>query len=341
MLNRLAGQFLLDSLIAPTPARSGKLRRLASVSRRAFLRVSDPLVTYEMLGARLTLPLSHELPVYRSVYPQYAQNLMTIASYVHDKYEDLTAIDIGANVGDSVVMLRAAGTFPILCIEGDDKFFQLLMQNVAQFNAIETEHIFVGAPSMAQGLAVRRSRGTARLENVGAADGVAMAGLEDILDRHERFRAAKLVKLDTDGFDCIILVNTAQVLSAVHPVVFFEYDPHFYEHGAFDCFSVFASLTACGYQRAIFWDNTGDYLMCIDLDDIALLTDVHTFYSGQNGARYCDIAVFSGEDLDICDGIRLTELTRWRERRAGHLLNATGRTNEKEQQLVSSSSHRD
>ncbi len=337
MLNRLAGQFLLDSLIAPTIARSRNLRRLASVSRRAFLRLNDPLVTYEMLGVRLTLPLSHDLPIYRSVYPQYGLNLVTIANYVHGKYEDLAAIDIGANVGDTVALLRSAGSFPILCIEGDTTFFPILCRNTASIDAVDTEHIFVGDPSLAARLAVRRSRGTARLESTRGAGGVAMAGLEDILDRHEMFRGAKLVKVDTDGWDCSILLHEATFLSTVHPVLFFEYDPHFYETGLIKCFSIFAHLEACGYRRAIFWENTGDFLACVALNDVALLTDIHTFYSGRGGSRYCDIAIFADEDLDLFDEIHSTEVTCWRERRAGRVVNATTSTNEQKEHRAASS----
>jgi hypothetical protein len=37
------------------------------------------------------------------------------------KYPNLTMIDVGANVGDSIAIVRV--DVPILCVEGEDHFF--------------------------------------------------------------------------------------------------------------------------------------------------------------------------------------------------------------------------
>ncbi len=92
--------------------------------------MGDPLVHYRLDGADLLLlsPITCPLPeVVSRVLIERGKDRPAL----HMKYPDLTFIDIGANVGDTVVLLRALGAgSPILCIEGDDRFFAILSKNL-------------------------------------------------------------------------------------------------------------------------------------------------------------------------------------------------------------------
>ena len=72
---------------------------------KIFVRY-DPLVTSDIAGYSLTIPFSHRLPFILKKQPYYSSNLARISKYVKTKYSDLTMIDVGANIGDSVAIIK-------------------------------------------------------------------------------------------------------------------------------------------------------------------------------------------------------------------------------------------
>src|SRR6266852_517263 len=86
----------------------------------------DPMVRYNLAGLELRLPLSHNLPLYRRSFPLYSSNVGRIAAAVAAKYRDIHVIDIGANIGDTVAIVRAQVNCPILCVEGDASVCEIL-----------------------------------------------------------------------------------------------------------------------------------------------------------------------------------------------------------------------
>ena len=74
----------------------------------------------------LVLPTDHMLETYKRKFKLYDWILGEVARLVTAKYPDATAIDIGANVGDSAAVLSRHGDMPILCIEGHPTFITFL-----------------------------------------------------------------------------------------------------------------------------------------------------------------------------------------------------------------------
>jgi hypothetical protein len=92
---------------------------------KKILAKRNPLINYKLNGYNLKFPVLHALPLVMQEYPDYADNLTRVAKCIQQKYSDLTIIDVGANVGDSVFMLKRDVLCPILCIEGDPRFFEI------------------------------------------------------------------------------------------------------------------------------------------------------------------------------------------------------------------------
>jgi hypothetical protein len=134
-------QFVLDTLLKPSSGNPINLIRhkLFRWLRSVLINRSDPLVRFQVASVDLLMPLSHELPFHIAMHPQYSLNVGRIAGQVFSKHPNLRFIDIGANIGDTVAILRQNDEFPILCIEGDKRFFEILAKNIAGLDGIYLE----------------------------------------------------------------------------------------------------------------------------------------------------------------------------------------------------------
>jgi FkbM family methyltransferase len=275
-------QLLVDQLLRQAPG--GFQFRALRKLQRLVIHVHDPLAQYDLSGTVIQLPLSHDLPFYRKLYPGYSTNIARITQLIQAKYPGSACIDIGANVGDTAVLIRSVSPCPILCIEGEEFFFRLLLRNTAAFEGIECDKSFVGESSgFIQGRLVPE-RGTARLiASDKDATQTPTRHLIDILADHPLFAGAKLLKVDTDGFDIRILQANLDFLQDNHPIIFFEYDPHSFGLYASSGLSLFIDLRSIGYDKVTVYDNYGDYLLTTSLFDTDALTDLHYFYSGRRG----------------------------------------------------------
>jgi FkbM family methyltransferase len=287
--------------------------RLAEKIWAHFQNTDDPLIEYVLDGVPLLLPMSHPLPRYRREHPQYSSNVGRIAAAVSRVVPNFTFVDIGANVGDTLAIVRAQATFPVLCIEGAEAYVPLLRANAAQFDEVEIEPLFVGPKERSYALVA--SAGTGHLDFCDRGD-VATSSLDAILARHPRFEKSAMVKLDTDGMDTTILKSEVEFLAKVQPVVFFEYDPHFFVQHDGSGFSVFEVLLQAGYGPVLVYTNVGDLLCLTDLRERELLRDLHEFYTGREGRQYCDMCAFPDHRSGLSGQIHCSELEFFRAFRA-------------------------
>jgi len=309
-------QWLLDLLVAAPKNRilsRGWFRSLSAM-RHVRLCFSDPLVRFRLEKLTLILPLSHELPFYRRNLPQYALNLGMIAEIAHGKYRNLTMIDVGANVGDSVAIVRAHTHVPILCVEGEDRFFRLLEANTRDLFDIELEHAFLGADGD-QASAVHLERGTARIELGAGSTRLPLRTLTEVISRHPRFARTKFLKLDAEGFDCKIICCESQFLARNKPLLFFEYHPPLCAAAGYDPFPVFMRLFEVGYSIVMIYENTGRYLLRVESWQWTVLEDIHQYFAKIGG--FCDVVAFHAEDADVAEAVRQSEIAGRMHRQTG------------------------
>jgi FkbM family methyltransferase len=282
-------QRALDEILRGSPATpAGRARLKAAIeARKLVLRLGDPTVSFRLGEAELLLPLSHELPFYRTDHPLYGEAVGRIAARLGGP-----VVDIGANVGDTAAIVRAHSDVPILCVEGDEIFFRLLERNAGRLGDMELERAFVsGSEPLSPSGGVERGRGTARL--VGGSR--LTTPLSVVLERHPRFARPALIKIDTDGMDVPIVMANLDLLEQTRPVLFFEYDPHL---GAGP--QVFVALSHKGYDRGLVFENTGEYRETLELGDGERANALHREYTGHGGARYLDVcALPKGVEIPV------------------------------------------
>ncbi len=132
---------------------------------------------------------------------------------------------------------------------------------------------------------------------------------------YPQFIHTKMIKIDTDGYDLIILRGALKYLETSKPVLFFEYDPYFLQQQDDNGLSIFPILQKIGYQDIIIYDNIGALLLSCNVSDNKILEEIHAYYSGRGGKMYCDLCVFHKEDKDVFEFSRIEELNYFRRLR--------------------------
>jgi FkbM family methyltransferase len=303
-----------------------KGRRRGSIQRKAFGLIrrivaarSGKYIRYNLDGSELLVPLGHDLPLIRSAFPKYSTNIGRLCRYASEKYPDLHLVDIGANIGDTVAIVREQSKCPILCVEGDEYYFDILSENIrrAKFLSVEIARAFVATYTGEIKGQLVSAAGTAHFVE-GKTNPMKVIKLSHLLHAFPKFQAPKLLKIDTDGFDCSILRSELEWLTERKPIIFFEYDPFLFRNQSYDGTQIFKDLSPAGYTFAIIYDNVGDYLVSVDLQrDAQILADLQNYYVGKQGQQYVDVAVFHWEDRELAKHIQAKE-TEWsREARSG------------------------
>jgi FkbM family methyltransferase len=283
--------------------------KAAHLVRRRMVAGGDPLVTARIGGVPLLVPLSHKFPLDRKAFPSYSANTPRIAAQVWRKHPDMTFIDVGANVGDTVALLREATRFPILGVEAEPRFLALLRANVQQFPEVECAPVYLGESlQILRGQAVTRN-GTSRLETGGDAPAITVTTLDELVKDHPRFAAAAMVKIDTDGFDARIIRGGAAWLASRRPVLFFEYDPRLLALQNEDPPALLDFLAGLGYRRLLVYEEMGGFIESITLPDADAARRITARFSGEPGRPYCDLCAFGPDDEDVHDAVVAAERT--------------------------------
>jgi FkbM family methyltransferase len=319
--NKATGAHIQLSRLAQSLFRETTLKRsrsgLHSTIRRHLRRVclcngllQRLPIRYNIHEYSLLMPFAHSLADYRVSFPDYGENLGRVARRVYSKYPATTIIDIGANVGDSVAIVRHyAGPVPTLCIEPSEDYYPYLVNNATAMGPDIT--CMQAAVDTASGTITARllsAAGTARLLPTTTLVPVEVFSLEQIAGMLPQFATPKLIKVDTDGFDGRILAGASGLLQRARPVVFWEFDPTLDAASAGPGAEIFATLVKAGYARVAIYTNVGDYLTTVSLRAGNTLSDLISFFSGRGSSQYADLCAFPEGDEDLAEELRADEL---------------------------------
>jgi FkbM family methyltransferase len=280
----------------PAPADAWGVRLL----KRAFVAQArrTPQVTRIRFGTiAIDAPLDHPAVYWRYLPPGFNMNYVQVVRRTLEQRGGLV-IDVGANIGDGVALLRSAGIdAPILAIEGADPWFELLQRNTASLAGVSTQKALLGdGKNRRQTLAVEK--GSGRLVPGGAE--IAIVTLDELVAERAAGSVAVL-KTDTDGFDARVLFGAKELLESQHPVVFAELDDTMLRAQGNSAEQLLGYLRECGYEWVIAWDNNGRWMDARPLHQG--LADLVRQFPGGIATPYLDIAAFVAQDREIAEKI--------------------------------------
>jgi len=280
--------------------------RLAfAVLRRVYQRrgrQTGELTRIRFNSVEIEAPLAHPAVYWRYRPPGANLNFLRLARMTTARREGLV-VDVGANIGDGVALLRGHGVdAPILAVEGAPEFAELMRRNVARLADIEIAVCLLAErPGGDLSLATADGSGTA-VEGVAA---VPVATIDQLCDDHDVRRIA-LLKTDTDGFDAKVLRGAQRTLAALGPVLFFECDETYLRRNGDSAAGLLEFLADQDYAWIAAWDNDGRWVGRRPIS--AGVADWIATYPGGPDTPFVDIAAFKAADKDLFEDLVAAEM---------------------------------
>lgn len=267
----------------------------------------EDVITGKVGNFELMMNADHTIIENIAHYPSYCANLPRLAQYVIKKYPEMNIIDIGANIGDGVALVRTQIHCPIICIEGDPEYFALLQKNLQQFRETDAFNVFLGEKESHMRVGTAKQGGTLQIKNPDQTSTTANGAALEIMTldslaqtQQQKFSRAKILKIDTDGYDLKIIRGSINFLKQNKPVIFFEYDRSYLDAVNDDGLSIFNAIKELNYHSILFYDNYGRFLISTTLDQTEKIAQLDAYISQKKGAfPYYDLCVFHKTDDDI------------------------------------------
>lgn len=257
------------------------------------------LVRRTVFGRELLMPRDHSITENLVHFPYYNSNLpRLVAQYQQFRKEKFAILDIGANIGDTLIMLRQVSDLPVHCFEGDPFYFQLLEQNSKGIaNCYLHPVLLSDKPST---LKVRNNIHLGTSTFIGdAEDGTPMnfSSVDHFLAEHHPEEPVGLIKSDTDGFDLRILRGAAETLRKYRPIVFLEFDRTLFEKNGDDGLQFLEFMAGLNYDGLVVYDNFGKLLCLTSLKEKDTVKALLSYIRNQKlGAPFYDLAIFPAGD---------------------------------------------
>jgi FkbM family methyltransferase len=242
---------------------------------------------------------SHHLPTILRDLPNFGRNLADVVSALET--QEPHVIDVGANIGDTAVLLaRFAPGAKVLCIEGDSRFMSDLRCNTAQISGVTiVEAILSDRSGQVRGAFVTEN-GTAHVALGEGNDLLQLRTLDDLLTAYPEFSCPDVIKIDTDGFESAILRGAKDVLASSKPVVFYEWHPGCYNAAGENDTSHADFLMELGYDGFVIFTNRGELLLHVWRPEHDILKSLACFSRARRRIDnwHFDIAAFPTERLN-------------------------------------------
>lgn len=253
---------------------------------------------YEILA-----PCNHILINLKNTQPYRDLCIGISAKYIYEKYPTGTIIDIGANIGDTAAIIATYSKNKLILVEGSDYFFNILSQNIAKIsNEVILHNAFVSDGSSIIG-SIHHWGGTSYFSENNNKDAKVQntVRLCDIADEK-----STLIKIDTDGYDFKILLNSIVWLSQYTPAILFENSIRNIEDFN-NAQELIKKLYNIEYHRFIIWDDAGYHLVSTDLLNVLEDLNKYLFKIWQNIGHKSiynyDILCLHSKDEEIYESI--------------------------------------
>jgi FkbM family methyltransferase len=223
----------------------------------------DPIVQVRLGDRALLMPWSHNLPLILRSNPLYETEICRLALHLADVDGEVVMIDAGANIGDTIASLPKLPQAKFLCIEGSERYYDLLRKNLESEPRAKLElALLTDVRGQSTGARVTETDGTAHVEATGDSTTAApWRTLDEILELHAEFRDANFCKIDCDGYDLRVLKGGTAFLERAKPCLHIEFGLQLWrQYGGCEASEGLAFLSKFGYNEVLAYDNLGRFI---------------------------------------------------------------------------------
>jgi FkbM family methyltransferase len=296
---------LLKSLLPKPVYNFMRDRRIQNNEQKYFSQGQKTVISGKY---KIFAPENHLLVKLKDHQPYRDLCVGITAKYISSKYPDGTILDIGANIGDTAAMIATYAQNKLILVEASEYFFGFLVRNISQFrNEVIVKKALISDGSILSGYFYYRG-GTASFgEEPEGKLKIKTERLKDIADEKTCF-----IKIDTDGYDFRILLDSIGWMASVHPAILFE--DWIRNTEDLNCANeLFVQLKNVGYVYFIIWDDPGFYLL--STTSLEVLKDLNRYLlkiaqnNGHKSIANYDVLCLHNQDQDvyksICDWYRI------------------------------------
>ncbi len=271
------------------------------------------MVTTQIGPFSIQAPRTNPATAVYEDHPEHMEELAGLVTLLKEKYPNLSAMDIGANIGDTACIIKSAADIPLVCIEGDDVTFAQLQQNIRQFESVSAHKLFLGEKTGDVTATFDKVGWNTTIQPVQSAGArtIKIMSLDDFVASEPIPASCKLLKIDAEGFDCSIIRGAAKFLQQTHPVIMFEFNRENMSAIGEKGLDTLAMLQNLGYSKLAFHDCNGRFFTGADFSEETLMRDLLDYSDGKLGSiYYFDITAFHQDDDDVAGRFIAAERSR-------------------------------
>jgi len=279
-------------------------RLLGKITKQTVQKFNSDSITYRIGQFNCQLPKNHKLPIYQRNYTTYdtyyGEWIKIVAG---NSNGEIKVLDIGANIGDTLLFILSFTKCEITAVEPSNYFFRYLINNVKMNNLQQ----YVTSHKLALVLSEENSS-QIRLYNDGSTASTVVNRQPDFLYVEEvettnlsEFLSVNeikydFVKIDIDSNDYMYVSRLIHDCHTTNAIICFEFDPLSLNSVDLNqAWELFKNLDKLEYS-AIIIDNHGRTIMHTVLlaDSLQSLTNWLSLQkeSGIQHVHYFDIWIF-------------------------------------------------
>ena len=285
------GEFAYRKLL-----RAAGARRVAWAAYRELLIkvLRDPTILLSVHGRAMAMPLSMQLPIWLQQEPAYDRLLQRLGTFIRHREGQIRAIDVGANIGDSIAAIGVELGDRFLAIEPSERFFRYLVMNWGLVSEVTSLQAACASGGAAESFSVDHyRRGTATVVRAPPDDGLAFKTLDAIVQSIPAFEEIDLLKIDTDGWDLDVIRGAEETIRRFQPIVLFEVDS-FSEASYVDrCIDSLNFFGLAGYGGFLVYDNAGFLVGHHQIDALESFRELLCYQQGLSAIRKTGVLTIS------------------------------------------------
>lgn len=277
-------------------------RPLAVAVRLARKFKGDPIVQLQVGDRALLMPWSHNLPLILRSSPLYETEIGRLAQHLANSDGGLVMIDAGANIGDTIATLPKLPQAKFLCIEGSERYYDLLQKNLGSDPRVKLAFaLLTDVTNQGKGARIKEIDGTAHIETIDDSSAAApWRTLDELIELYPEFNQANFCKIDCDGYDLRILKGGTAFLERAKPCLHLEFAPQLWRsYGSCDIADGLEFLFQFGYKEVLVYDNLGYFMAREPVQNSRVLSLLVDYAMRHPAWFYLNVIAFHESRMDL------------------------------------------